>query len=281
MDYFFKGMILLFFFLFSAYSVKIAQVTIHPIAPSFSGNCRMHGNYSVSRSTSDSIPMYLDERIKFTISATSDFGFGCGSCVLFFLEDDNDRFFLNKQLTRESLTFHHYQNKFIAVVIDIIPFSETSMILINTYLADAPIQNTYMVNYQEHACPHMVDEIVQFLFCTDTLCNRDSNLMWNDSMVFGDVFNPYYFTVSPRNMKFGFTNIQIVSYKHNYDNLQPIEWSMYLFPSFIKDNTFELVCTDRANAIFRFLFSMEEILESRLRPSYYGGILLSKHHLSE
>ena len=66
--------------------------------------------------------MYLDECIKFTINIGTKHGLDCGMCVLMFL-NDNDRFYFNNQLTKESKKYHDIQNKLIGIIINVIPNS--------------------------------------------------------------------------------------------------------------------------------------------------------------
>jgi len=271
----------------------LTKAIIHSILPKnnekdFFGNCYLHGIHSFSRNTSHSISMYIDERITFTLSVNAKYGLNCGSCVLIELVNDNDKIYLDKSLTFEYSEIYlnddyssSISNQFIGIVIDQIYDPYSNFFLLNTYLNVSPIQNEYMIKYNEHPCPMKSNEPNEFLFCTSNTCNSESTLLDTMSLtsLFYEYWNRYYWTILPRNFKYPIVTIEYHSYPLDYYTSSIIlyinESTGFQMPTNCA-NEFMLICTDERNWKFRFWFQLKDILHKKYNPYYYGGIIV--HH---
>lgn len=265
----------LFFSIISESVFHSQEITFNFISLNYLGNCLYHGNNSISRKTSHSISMYKDERIIFTVNVGAIYGLGCGDCILIFLSD-YEKIYFNKQLTKESTNMNQIENKFIGLVINIIPNS--TVFSLNHYKNNNLIKNYYHIQYQIHPCPLLADEFHEFLFCSDFLCHDETKLYEN--LKFKDYYNLYYVTIHPRNFLFPIVSIKLFYENHDFEYLPlAYEQTGFILPQHIKHDKFYLECLDSGSHTYQFIFDWNEILESNLIINYHGGIILTKKNI--
>jgi len=289
------------------------SATLQSIPNYFMGNCMLHGNHtwdstSLSRQTSHSLPMYKDGRVRFLLSiglfSSSIFAslnIACGACLLVRLVDDNDHFYLNEDLTRESKSRYTdtIGHQWIGSIMDIFivdgnsssPYSE-NIFLLGTYLPQnhTYIQLHYSVQLSSHPCPVLADETHQFLICSDRICHDPTPFFFNSTTShpyvrtqFQEYMNPYFITIHSRNTRYPFVQMRIVcSSPLDVIELAPLDTGYgFRFPfldcrSTDEDDIFYLECIDDHSSLFRYWITAKEILEAPLRLFYQGGVLLSK-----
>lgn len=272
--------------------------TLQVMPRGFMGNCLLHGNNTMektlSRKTSDSIPMYRDERITFLVSvgmpsSSTPIPFSpfCGACLLVRLVNDQDHFYVNKPLNQESKSKYKdvIGHQFIVSVMDVysLPSGNTLDFILWTYVSPS-LQHHYDIDVITHPCPILADEAHQLLFCSDLLCH-DSSIMIGSNLTFQERYNPYYVIVYPRNTKYPIIQMKMVcSPLQVFVLQQPIGVEGYGFQlPFPLCNTsyFFLESVDDHSTLFRYWMTEKEIMDSPLLSSYRGGIVLTKYPLHE
>lgn len=252
------------------------------------GYCKMTGFNTISRSTSNGPSIFMDGRVKFGVGL-SGYEFGnqnlksifnktegslvCGMCINITSIDNLPifNFELNNYETKNET------NYLIAMVFDQCndQICSDSFLDIDIYTDKIfSNSNTLNINWFAIDCPVNDNDNIEFLLCTTDTCNFN-NTKYLMKKNFGELFNPFSFSIIIRNMKRPIINFYIL-YKNNYHELFYVsgigyEWNLGLFDEEIM--SFKLA--DMFNNIIFSNFSINHIFDLNPLDDYKGGVLLS------
>ena len=132
--------------------------------------------------------------------------------------------------------------------------------------------NTYNISWNAIDCPIYVEEKVEYLVCTVDTCNAQDTKYLNSS-TFGDLFSPYYFSITIRNMKRPINNVAILI-DNNYKELPYISSSGYTYNGYFQEEILQIKIVDILQYISYDTFNMKDIKSMKPLDAYHGGILI-------
>jgi len=180
------------------------------------GYCRMQSFDTVSRETSDSVPMFLDGRISFGVGlpsrdAESMDAFTCGMCLN--VTHVENFYAWNDALTEwsESVVWPAHQ-WFLVMVFDEckdLVCQQPFYLDFDVYSETQPVAhgNPYGVQWMAVPCPLQPGETLEYLFCTATSCHVDDNPV---SKLTTEEY--YYWSVTIRNLRIPLVSVSVLYY---------------------------------------------------------------------
>lgn len=144
------------------------------------GFCRMQSFDTVSRSTSESVPMFLDGRILMGVGLSdvnmkSSDAFLCGACLE--VTHVENFYEWNSELTQWGLPIPQSPPPFLVMVMDQCtdPVCTRDYLDFDIYNPQQPVMNgnPYHVEWSLVPCPVYDDEPIEFLLCTAQTCHVD------------------------------------------------------------------------------------------------------------
>jgi len=169
------------------------------------GYCRMQSFDTVSRETSDSVPMFLDGRVAFGVGlpsrdAQSIEAFTCGMCLN--ITRVENFYAWNHALTAWGDPWPPDQ-WFLVMVFDECQddvCQQPFYLDFDVYAETQPVShgNPYGVQWTVVPCPVAPDETLEYLFCTATTCHESlTSAPGGDERLFGG--DVYYWSLTVRN----------------------------------------------------------------------------------
>jgi hypothetical protein len=252
----------------SSYNSFIGQV----------GFCKLQSFNTISRSTSDSIPMFLDGRISFGVGL-SDFNmqqsnsFLCGACIN--VTRIENFYEWNQELTEWQGSWPQCKS-FTVMVMD----QCTDPVCIQDYLdfdiynALQPVANgnPYSVQWNFIPCPVLANETIDYLLCTATTCHLQDPVEQTVAQVIGD--DVYYWALTIRN-----TRIPISIVLLHLNNGTTIELELenawiWDHGSFDLKEGLNITIVDAENKMLHDFIQLPS-LDQNTSNGYHGGIIIS------
>jgi len=250
------------------------------------GYCKMTGFNTVSRNTSFGPPLFTSGRVQFGVGL-SHFQFGslnnpsvdnkpegsltCGMCI-------NITSISNFPLFNNELT--NYTNINTSTSHIVMVFDQCNDLICTSGFLDIDVyadniffkSNTYNISWSAIDCPIYEDEKIEYLLCTVDTCNAQDTKYLNSSN-FGDLFSPYYFSITLRNMKRPINSVAILI-DNNYKELPYISGSGYTYNGYFQEEILQIEIVDILQYVSYDTFNMKDIKSMKPLDAYHGCILL-------
>ena len=169
------------------------------------GFCRLQSFNTISRSTSDSIPMFMDSRISFGVGLSdenmkSSNSFLCGACLNVTRVENFYQW--NTEITEWN---HEWpsQQSFIVIVMDQCTdeVCKWNYLDFDIYSPTQPVMygNPYHVEWSYIPCPIQQGETIEYILCTSQTCHQQDDA----SQTVGDVIGNevVYWSLTIRNTR--------------------------------------------------------------------------------
>lgn len=233
------------------------------------GYCRMQSFNTTSRSSSGSVPMFLDGRVSFGVGLSSlnmdeSDAFLCGMCVNV---THADNFFAwNDEITLWKERADYW---FIAMVMDRCadPVCTENFLDFDIYSPTQPVHkgNPSFVHWHPVPCPVSSEETIEYLICTPDTCNLNSTT---------DHIPPqrrvHYWSLSIRNSRLPLKNVSVILNETRHDLKRSNAW-VWDYTIFDLDIPFEIQMIDVSDRTHTDIISVP----SHGSASYHGGYLIS------
>jgi len=190
------------------------------------GYCKLQGFNTISRSTSKSIPMFLDSRIAFGVGL-SDVEFQsnvsyCGSCIQIH-EIYNFAIFSNDLTSWKNSDILQNKTSFIVMVMDQCtdPICQQQGFLdFDIYSETQPVQdgNPANVLWNFVPCPILPNEMIEFLVCLSATCKKNDKQIWNSAEEILQNSSPYFLSIYIRNQRLPIWKVSIINYHVEMEN---------------------------------------------------------------
>lgn len=251
----------------SSYNSFIGQV----------GFCKLQSFNTVSRSTSDSIPMFLDGRISFGVGL-SDFNmqqsnsFLCGACLN--VTRIENFYEWNTELTEWQGSWPQYKS-FTVMVMD----QCTDPVCIQDYLdfdiynALQPVANgnPYSLQWNYIACPVQANETIDYLLCTSTTCHIQDPVEQTVAQVVGQ--DVYYWALTIRNTRIPISNVMLHLSNGTTVELDLESAWIWNHESFDLKQGLNITMVDAENKILHDFIKMPS-MNQKTSSGYHGGIII-------
>lgn len=166
------------------------------------GFCKLQGFNTVSRNTSNSIPMFLDGRLSFGVGTRFVSTSFCGRCLRIY---NIDRF----AVFNYELDAYEYGNDRNDSVIDAIVFDQCmddvcteGYLDFDIYSITQPVQNgnPTAIIWEYTPCPILPGEFIEILFCLSNTCHSEDEPSRNMYEILRGA-DPHYWTIFTRNSR--------------------------------------------------------------------------------
>jgi hypothetical protein len=192
------------------------------------GYCKLQGFLTESRSTSNSIAMFLDGRIKFGVGISDinmkskDYNL-CGMCINVTNVDNFYKW--NNEITEWNKRINH--DNFLAIVFDRCPdeICIKNFLDFDIYNPLQPVSHGNPINLEwyEIPCPIEKNEYIEYLICTSDTCNFQNKEIDSIENV---IKNPTYFwSITFRNMRIPIKKVIIHYLNYDYELKKDNSWS--------------------------------------------------------
>lgn len=242
------------------------------------GFCKMQSFNTISRTTSDSVPMFLDNRIQFGVGI-SDYNMQendanlCGMCLNV---THIDNFYeWNHELTQWTNNRWSSNKSFLAMVFDRCPdpICVANFLDFDIYNPKQPVfrGNPKNISWYYVPCPIKNNEFIEYLICTSYTCNA----LDHKNQTISELLNKshYYWTITFRNMRIPIKKVILHYNKHDYvlkkENAWIWDWDTYNL-KYGMNITF----IDIENQIFNDFLNLTN---GKINNNYNGGIFLQSH----
>lgn len=244
------------------------------------GYCKMQSFLTESRSTSESIEMFKDGRVKFGVGISDidmqkvDYEM-CGMCLNI---THIDRFYdWNFELTQwDETTVNDIHTPFIAMVFDRCPdeICIHHFLDFDIYNPLQPVMNGNPQNIEWNfiPCPIKEGEFIEYLICTSDTCNAQNKEM---DLIENVIEIPVYFwTITFRNMRLPIKQVWVTVDQKLYELKKENAWTWDGDVYDLKRGI-EIVFTDSANKTWND--SIEFDVKKWTHRGYNGGILMTSN----
>jgi hypothetical protein len=178
------------------------------------GFCFQQGYDTVSRSTSNGVPMFKDGRIRMGVGL-NDFDFQhsssmCGACIwINFISHFGD---LNDELTEWQPPFFVEEQNFYVMVMDQCtdPICVPGWLDFDIYSPDF-MGNPMAVTWEFRPCPVHDNEMIEMLLCTSVSCHPDDAENRHVHDIF-ETADPTYFSLYIRNHRLPVVGMSLVGH---------------------------------------------------------------------
>jgi len=185
------------------------------------GFCRMQSFDTVSRSTSESVPMFLDGRILMGVGLSnenmkSSDAFLCGACLR--VTHVENFYEWNSELTQWGGMIPGSPPPFLVMVMDQCtdPVCTRDFLDFDIYHEHQPVMNgnPYHVEWTLVPCPVKEEEPMEYILCTATTCHADDEAQ---NLTVGDVISTpvEYWSLTIRNTRMPLTQV-LVEYQGTF-----------------------------------------------------------------
>ena len=268
------------------------------------GFCRMQSFDTQSRSTSTSVPMFMDGRISFGVGL-SDINmqevsyFRCGECLQ--VLGMKPFYSWNKELTKwtESTERTEWTERtertewteraqiadssfipFIVMVFDQCtdPICARDYLDFDIYSALQPVShgNPTNIEWISVPCPILEGETIEYLFCLSTSCHvenpEDTNMTLR--MRTDPSLTVYYWSLTIRNTRIPILSV-IAQYQNEFFFLKRQNAWVWDFGPFDLEEDIVLTMEDKEGEYIQDTIKMSDYLDKNTTNGYHGGILIS------
>jgi hypothetical protein len=242
------------------------------------GFCKMQSFSTISRSTSVSVPMFLDNRIQFGVGI-SDYnmqeseGHLCGMCLNV---THIDNFYeWDYELTQWTNNKWKSDKSFLAMVFDRCPdqICVPDFLDFDIYNPKQPVfrDNPKNISWHYVPCPIKNNEYIEYLICTSYSCKE----LDEQNQTLSEILNKphYYWTITFRNMRIPIKKVIIHYNEQDYILKKENSWTWdgYLYNLNYGIN---MTFIDLENKIFNDFLN---ITNGNINPHYNGGIFLQSN----
>jgi len=251
----------------SSYNSFIGQV----------GFCKLQSFNTISRSTSDSIPMFLDGRISFGVGL-SDFNmqqsnsFLCGACIN--VTRVENFYEWNQELTEWQGAWPQYKS-FIVMVMDQCtdPVCTENYLDFDIYNALQPVAdgNPYSVQWNYIPCPIASNETIDYLLCTATSCHIQDPVEQTVQQVIGKFV--YYWSLTIRNTRIPISNVLLHLNNGTTIELELENAWIWNYGEFDLKQGLNITMVDAENKMLNDFIVMPS-LDQNTSNGYHGGIII-------
>jgi len=237
------------------------------------GFCRMQSFDTVSRETSNSVPMFMDGRVTVGVGLSDinfqamqgDTGaFACGMCI---------------EVTKAENSIYH--TPFIAMVFDQCtdPICEINFLDFDVYTPTLPVSggNPSAIEWTTVPCPVHEEETWEYLLCLRDTCHENDA----EGRTLQDLLREpvYYWSLTLRNTRWPIQQVAVLDENHDIHTLRLENAWVWDFGRF-----------DLSNGIHLYVLSWDNIggdvfeefvnvtAHGMVAPGYRGGILVSSIH---
>lgn len=235
------------------------------------GYCKMQSYKTVSRSTSGSVPMFVDQRIRFGIGLSDENmqqheANLCGACLN--ITHIENFYEWNDELTQWKDKVWDADKSFLAMVFDRCPdpICSRDFLDFDIYHPRQPVfhGNPTRISWHYVPCPVQQNEHIEYLICTSSTCNeKDTFHDRNDN-------HHYYWTLTLRNTRVPIKQV-LVYYKEKEYNLRKENSWTWDSGYFDFQGGINITFVDVENKKFHEILNIS--LGER-RRDYNGGLLL-------
>ena len=242
--------------------------------------CKMQSFDTKSRSTSGSVPMFMDGRISFGVGL-SDINmrevpyFRCGEC----LQITQMKPFYPWNLELTAWTEHPIPVRpFTVMVFDQCtdPICTRDYLDFDIYNPLQPVShgNPQGITWTSIPCPVQHGETIEYLFCTSQSCHVQDP---SDNTTLRKLASPsltlYYWSITIRNTRLPIKSV-IIQYQGQYFSLRlENAWIWDLGPFFL-DEDVVLWMEDSQGLSTEDTISFSTLLDQATTPGYHGGLLI-------
>jgi len=250
------------------------------------GYCKMQSYDTVSRSTSHSVPMFMDGRVLFGVGI-SDVDMKetpyqlCGMCIE--ITHVHHFYEWNFELTHWNESASPVHSPFVAMVFDRCPdaICIRHFLDFDIYHPRQPVfdGNPTQLAWREIPCPVRDHERIEYLLCTSDTCNAQDK----DTTVRDIIERPvYYWTLTIRNMRYPIAKVFVrvlllPSDSETESNFELVKdnawtWNFGLYPL---SNGINLTIVDKHGKQWEERLDFDSILSENTATGYHGGIIIA------
>jgi hypothetical protein len=255
------------------------------------GFCRMQSFDTQSRSSSGSVPMFMDGRISFGVGL-SDMNmkevsyFRCGECLQ--VLDMKPFYSWNNELTEWTERTEWTENAdssslflpFIIMVFDQCtdPICVRDYLDFDIYSALQPVShgNPTNIEWISVPCPILEEETIEYLFCLSTSCHvedpEDTNMTLRRRTAPSLIV--YYWSLTIRNTRIPILSV-IAQYQNDFFFLKRQNAWVWDFGPFDLEEDIVLTMEDKEGEYIQDTIKMSDYLDKNTTNGYHGGILIS------
>jgi len=237
------------------------------------GYCKMQSFETTSRSTSDSVPMFMDGRVKFGVGLSNENlerheELLCGACIHV---SNISRFYQwNEELTEWRYIDDH--QGFLAMVFDRCPdpICGLDFLDFDIYNPKQPVAhgNPRDIVWNFVPCPVKQEERIEYLICTSITCNQ--NDAKNQSLVQVLSHEHYFFSITIRNTRIPIRGV-FVYYQEMYHQLKKENSWVWDFSLYDLHRGIDITFIDVENKEFHDHLNVSRGV---MKPNYNGAIYL-------
>jgi len=242
------------------------------------GYCKMQSFDTISRNTTNSVPMFLDGRISFGVGISNEnqkeLGYNlCGSCINI---THIDNFYeWDAQLTQFTYNKKNPDESFLVMVFDNCedPICTKNFLDFDIYSQNQPVKYGNPTNLSWHfvPCPIHQNEFIQYLLCTEKTCKKhDRSLVSVHDIIDHPV---EFWSLSFRNMRIPIKSAGVYYKNQYYDLRKDNSWTWNYF-SYDLNEGINLTFTDIYNKTLSDFITIPEDI-NLIHNGYHGGILLN------
>lgn len=245
------------------------------------GYCKMQSYNTISRKTSNSVPMFMDGRIKFGVGISNmnvieqNFNL-CGACLNI---TNVDNFYTwNEQLNE--YTYKKWPNKqsFLVMVFDNCEdkICTKDFLDFDIYNEFQPVEkgNPKNIKWNFVPCPIKNNEFIEYLICTSKSCNVNdkSDISINELI---DV-PVYFWSITFRNMRIPIKSASVYYINKNFQLHFENSW-IWDYELYDLRKGINITFIDIENKVFNEIIKIPENLNIK-NNGYNGGILINSKY---
>jgi len=264
------------FYFFTFFSISFAKLITNGTYNSFIqqiGYCKMQSFNTISRSSSNSVPMFLDGRIDIGVGLSdenmklTDANL-CGMCIN--ITNVDNFYHWNFDLTEwnYSILNHHF---LIGMIFDRCPdaICIKNFLDFDIYNPLQPVSHGNPTNIEWYSipCPISNNEFIEYLICTDITCNQQNINFPSLNQLLQSSF--YFWTISFRNMRFPIKFVSIFYQNKNYILSKENSWT-WNFDSYFLGSGINITFIDINNKLFNDYIDLSK---SYLSNHYHGALI--------
>lgn len=261
-----------FFFMIPIYSLQISPQGTYNSFRNQIGFCRLQSFHTISRSSSGSVPMFLDGRIMFGVGLsdvnmkTFDFH-SCGLCLE--IQSIDNFYSWNQEITKWN-TSELIQTPFRVMVFDQCtdPICQENFLDFDIYSETQPVfhGNPRNVEWSIIPCPILPEEYFEFMLCTPDTCNAE-----NTDQPPLLTKKQYFWSISIRNMRHPIRQVY-VTFNATLHRLEQQNAWIYSGDAYDLNNGIQLWMVDKNDKNLTIFLNMSECF---MKEGYHGALFFN------